>query len=324
MDAKAVLEAYYLIKPEMEAAGLANYYHKVWMPQQIVLTTMEQNGWPFDPAVCEDALVDLRKEAEGLEDELMGWSRVWTENPYPESTNCFWEAPNPRSSKQLQYLLYGHGVREVAGVCVHGLGLPVPPVCGTLKAVRRTGRNKQPTDEMALLHLARSPETPTEVAPYLEKLHQWRKLLNDIGKLEKFPQAASEEPDRRLRFQLKALTDTGRLSASNQPIQQVPKKGKLRKAFIAEPGHKLVVADFSGLEMRILAHFLEVLFGDTTLKEDILGADVHSSTAKRIWPETLEAFSASDIKADKAMAEAYRDPAKIVNYAINYGKTEEG
>jgi len=225
---------------------------------------------------------------------------------------------------QLQHLLYGRGAVDVAGVWVHGKGFKVPPVCGTLKAVRKTGWKKKPTDEMALLWMAANADISAKDAEMLVKLNKYRKLLNDIGKLERFPAAAEAEPDGRLRYQLKATMDTGRIAAANQPIQQVPGGGRLREAFIARPGYKLIVADYSGLEMVILAHFLKVWCDDDALVEDVMSEDIHSSTAKRCWPDELARYSPAEIKADPTLKERYRSPAKIVNYAINYGKGPEG
>ena len=343
LDSKACLEHYYMKLPVLKALKLDRYYHGVWFPQQIVLTYMENEGWPFDAEVCRQGVEELRTKAHELEVFLKGWGVCWTEEEVPgeivedpetgefvqqNDVQCIPEVPNPNSDPVMSHILYGRGTYESkAGVCALGLGLKVPAVCGNPRAVQKTKRGKRPKDEMALLTLAMDPETPENHRPYLKAMVEYRKTLNMIGKLQRFPEAAQEEPDGRLRYQLKCMTDTGRLSASNQPIQQVPGGGLLREAFVAAPGHKLVVADYSGLEMRILAHFLEAWFSDTSLKDDVLSADVHSSTAKRVWPELLT-NTPGDLRelkgTDREHLVELRASAKIINYAINYGKGAQG
>ncbi len=100
-------------------------------------------------------------------------------------------------------------------------------------------------------------------------------------------------------------TVTGRLSCRKPNLQQVPGNGDLRRAFIAAPGHKLIVADYSQIELRIVAE----LSGDPVLIEAFEGGrDIHSETAARIFNTPLE-------KVDDEL----RGRAKAINFGVIYG-----
>ncbi len=357
LDAKLALELYYYAKPKAKAMGIWDHFLDVWTPQEYVLTTLDSNGWEYDQEVARAAIKEKQADCDAWLTELTPWAG-WEEEPKRKYVRGALKRPceeckrcakgldckkgievEPRgwydlpwvckqvpvmAGPALVHFLYGYGIEVIAGKVITGKGFRVPELCGNLRAVKRTGRGKKPTDEMALLTIMAYPDTSKRDREMLQKLLNWKKGTNLIGKMERFSQAASEEPDGRLRTTFKCRTDTGRLSASDQPWQQVPKKGPMRKAFVARPGHKLVVADFSGLEMRILAHFLERVYKDTSLKEDILAADVHSATALRIWGESTLAGVPVDVIKGHEKWGKYRDYAKIINYAINYGKGAAG
>lgn len=252
---------------------LLDLYQDVWNPQLIVLTIMERNGWLIDQGIFHSAVKDLEEKYSGLEQELntyAGQELNWDSGP-----------------QRVEYLY-------------NNLNLPVPPICGSLKAVKRTPRGKTPTDAVALRWLH---ENNAQHKDFLGNLRQARKLSTALPRFRNFPKHVHPKTGR-LHYSIKASTDTGRLSISNPPLQQVPKEGIMRKAFIAAPGHSLIVADYSALEMRILAHFLIEKFGDHTLANDLLKEDFHQATADRLGIS--------------------REFAKAVNYSVNYGKTASG
>lgn len=105
------------------------------------------------------------------------------------------------------------------------------------------------------------------------------------------------------------VTATGRLSSSDPNLQNIPTRTDLgretRKAFVAAPGHKLIVADYSQIELRILAHLSE----DPALSAAFRsGQDIHSATASEIW----------GIPLDK-VTKAQRSAAKAINFGVAYG-----
>jgi len=108
-----------------------------------------------------------------------------------------------------------------------------------------------------------------------------------------------------------AIAATGRLSSSDPNLQNIPIRTEIgrqiRSAFIAEPGHVLISADYSQIELRVLAH----LSGDETLTEAFMrGEDIHDQTANKVFgPDSL------------LDPHELRRRAKIVNYALLYGKT---
>ena len=111
-----------------------------------------------------------------------------------------------------------------------------------------------------------------------------------------------------------AVAATGRLSSSDPNLQNIPIRTALgreiRAAFVAEPGYRLISADYSQIELRVLAH----LSGDAALTEAFQeGIDIHDRTAERV-------FGGLDgpLKLD---AHELRRRAKIINYALLYGKT---
>jgi DNA polymerase-1 len=108
-----------------------------------------------------------------------------------------------------------------------------------------------------------------------------------------------------------AVAATGRLSSSDPNLQNIPIRTptgrEIRRAFIAEPGHVLISADYSQIELRVLAH----LSGDSALVEAFnRGIDIHDRTAERVFG------AASGLDAHEL-----RRRAKIINYALLYGKT---
>jgi DNA polymerase-1 len=131
-------------------------------------------------------------------------------------------------------------------------------------------------------------------------------------------------------------TATGRLSVSNPPLQQIPRDKKrdpyrVRRAFVAPPGHRLCVVDMQALEVRIQAHVHIALFGDTTLRDMCLAGDFHGRIAHKvfsqIWPtfaDHVGGWAAVDPNSIKDHPDAAirwcRDQVKAVYYGLAYGR----
>jgi len=166
---------------------------------------------------------------------------------------------------------------------------------------------------------SRAPSTAVEVLEELAAQHDicrsildWRGLAKLKGTyIDALPALVNPESGRVHTQISQAVAATGRLSSSDPNLQNIPIRTEIgrqiRKAFIAEPGHVLVSADYSQIELRVLAH----LSGDETLIAAFeRGDDIHDQTAAKVFgaDSTLDPHE-------------LRRRAKIVNYALLYGKT---
>jgi DNA polymerase-1 len=176
-------------------------------------------------------------------------------------------------------------------------------------------------DKLKLPTLQRGGKTSTavEILQELALAHelpqlilQWRALMKLKGTyIDALPELVNPETGRVHTCFNQAVAATGRLSSSDPNLQNIPIKTELgreiRRAFIAEPGHVLISADYSQIEFRVLAH----LSGDDVLVDAFRGgADFHEQTALKI-------FGANSGRDRHAL----RATAKMVNYAVLYGKT---
>lgn len=125
-------------------------------------------------------------------------------------------------------------------------------------------------------------------------------------------------------------TSTGRLACRNPNMQNIPVDGGpraagIRKCFAAPEGYRLAVADFSALELYIMAHWVIKWTGDTKLYEDLLSGDVYSSVATNIWPGVLRGIEPATIKShpDPGIRNL-RAHAKAIVLGTNYGKSAGG
>lgn len=148
--------------------------------------------------------------------------------------------------------------------------------------------------------------------------------------------AASSDPASRVHCSLNLNTETGRLSARRPNLQNQPSlerdKFRIRRAFIAPPGRKLIVADYGQLELRVLAHLCNC---KSMIEAFALGGDFHSRTAMGMYPHVREAVAAGRValegdeggKAVPLLKDVFKEErrkAKILNFSIAYGKTAYG
>jgi DNA polymerase-1 len=175
-----------------------------------------------------------------------------------------------------------------------------------LPALRRNAKTRTASTAADVLEeLARSHELPQLVL-------DWRELQKLKGTyVDALPQLVNPETGRLHTCFNQAVAATGRLSSSDPNLQNIPIRTgmgrEIRKAIIAEPGHVLISADYSQIEFRVLAHMAD----DPVLVEAFReGADFHERTALKI-------FGADSGRDPHAL----RSTAKMVNYALLYGKT---
>jgi DNA polymerase-1 len=257
-------------RAEIRARGLTDLLTDVELPLIRILRQMELAGLKLDPQLLGVISTEVKAEADALEREIFEMCGV-------EFTLG--------SPQQLGEVLFGQ------------LGL----------SRKRRGKTGYSTDAR-VLQAIRSEH------PVIPKIERWREL-NQLAKtyLDALPLLIG--PDGRIHttFNQTAAT-TGRLSSNNPNLQNIPIRTPLgrqiRACFVAEPGNLLVSADYSQVELRILAH----ISGEEVLKEIFRrGEDVHTATACRVWGVTPD-------QIDPGM----RSKSKMINYGIVYGLSAWG
>jgi DNA polymerase-1 len=255
------------LRAEAEQSGVARVYSEIDLPLAPVLFRMEQAGVRIDTGV-----LDGLSRRFALELERVG------ERIFELADRRF----NINSPKQLGDVLFKH------------LGLPAPPSRGKNKAVS--------TAQDVLEYLADKHDVPRLV---LEFRHLSKLKSNYIDAL---PLLADSESRVHTTFQA-AATATGRLSSVNPNLQNIPIRTELgreiRAAFTAAPGTQLLSADYSQIELRLLAHFS----GDPLLVRAYMNnEDIHTLTASEVFGVPAE-----------TMDKETRGRAKAVNFGIVYG-----
>ena len=252
---------------QVEEAGLVRVYREIDLPLAPVLFRMEQAGVRIDKAMLGTFSGHLSTEMERA-----------AERVYELAGRRF----NINSPKQLGEVLF----KEMA--------LPAPPSRGKAKAVS--------TAQDVLDRLAEEHEIARRVLEY----RRLTKLKSNY--VDALPQLADAESRVHTTFQA-AATATGRLSSVNPNLQNIPTRTELgrqiRAAFTAAPGTQLLSADYSQIELRLLAHF-----SDDPLLVDAYrtGKDIHTLTASEVFGVPAE-----------TMDKETRNRAKAVNFGIVYG-----
>ncbi len=256
-----------VLRTEVERASVAKVYQEIDLPLAPVLYRMEHAGVRIDTRV-----LDGLSKRFGLEIERVG------ERIFELAGRRF----NISSPKQLGEVLFTH------------MGLPAPATRGKGKAVS--------TAQDVLEQLAETHEVPRLV---LEFRHLTKLKSNYIDAL---PQLADSESRVHTTFQA-AATATGRLSSVNPNLQNIPIRTELgreiRAAFIAAPGMQLLSADYSQIELRLLAHFSQ---DPLLVRAYENNEDIHILTASEVFGVPAE-----------TMDKETRNRAKAVNFGIVYG-----
>jgi len=249
---------------------LTGLYERLELPLVPVLIAVERAGVRVDG-------VALAGQSQRIEQELARR----TAQIYEIAGGEF----NINSPKQLSEILFDR------------LQLPVLKRTGTSRAASTA---VEVLEELALAH-----DLPRMIL-------EWRALTKLKGTyIDALPQLVHPDTGRVHTCFNQAVAATGRLSSSDPNLQNIPIKTALgreiRRAFIADPGNVLISADYSQIELRVLAHLAE----DETLIEAFRrGDDIHDQTASKVFG------------ADSPMdAHTRRSTAKMINYALLYGKT---
>ncbi len=272
-DADMTLRLHRALWPRLqETPALQAVYEQLELPLIRVLEDMERAGILIDTDALQAQSEELREELEALKEGI--------------TRECGREL-NLNSTQELQKVLF-----EERG----------------LKPLRKTPKGAPSTAEGVLEELAALDVLPGMIVTY----RQLTKLLSTyVGKL---PQMVNPETGRLHTSFHQAVTATGRLSSSDPNLQNIPirtEQGRrVRQAFVARPGCVLVAADYSQIELRIMAHISK----DPTLCQAFRDqGDVHRVTAAEIFGV-----------ADDAVTSDQRRTAKAINFGLMYGMTGFG
>lgn len=267
-DADVTLRLWKALKPRMAAEQVATVYETLERPLVPVLGRMEGRGISIDRQVLSRLSGEFAQKQGGLEDEI---------------GKLAGEPLNPGSPKQLGDILFGK------------MGLPG----GT-----KTKTGQWATGAKVLEDLAeQGHELP-------QKILDWRQ----VSKLrstytDALPDYVNKETHRVHTSYALAATTTGRLSSSEPNLQNIPirtEEGrKIRRAFVADKGNKLVSADYSQIELRLLAEIADIPSLRKAFKD---GLDIHAMTASEMFGVPV-----------KDMPGEVRRRAKAINFGIIYG-----
>lgn len=272
-DADITLRLHRVLAPKLAAEpGLEAVYRDIEMPLVPVLARIEANGVRVDAD-------ELRRQSAELSKRMLAAQQ--------KATELAGRTFNLDSPKQLQALLFDE------------LGLP---------AVVKTPKGQPSTNEEALEAIADQHELPRVILEY-RGLAKLRSTYTD-----KLPEMIHPETGRVHTSYHQAGAATGRLSSSDPNLQNIPIRTddgrRIRRAFVAPPGRKLVACDYSQIELRIMAH----LSGDPGLVGAFeSGADVHKATAAEVFGRRIEEVTSNERRA-----------AKAINFGLMYGMSAFG
>jgi len=272
-DADITLRLHQAIRPQLAKTGkLQAVYEDIDLPLVPVLSRMEQRGTLINASTLRQHSQELAERMAELEKDA---HEVAGENF------------NLASPKQLQAIFY------------EKMGLPV---------IKKTPKGAPSTAEPVLQELAHEYELPRLILEH-RSLSKLKSTYTDT-----LPELIHHRTGRVHTSYHQAVTATGRLSSSEPNLQNIPirtEQGRrIRQAFIAEKGYKLLAADYSQIELRIMAH----LSGDKGLLTAFEnGEDIHKATAAEVFGVAL-----GDVNGDQ------RRSAKAINFGLIYGMSAFG
>lgn len=272
-DADVTLRLHEALQALLKDKGaLPSVLNDIEVPLSSVLAKMEQNGVLIDSQLLGQQSQTIAARIMELETEVHELAG---------------ETFNLGSTKQLQHILF------------EKMSLPI---------VKKTPKGAPSTSEEVLQELALEYDLPKKIMEY----RGLTKLKNTYT--DKLPKMIHHRTGRVHTSYHQAITATGRLSSTDPNLQNIPIRTpegrQVRQAFIARPGYKVVAADYSQIELRIMAH----LSKDPGLVSAFSsGKDIHSATAAEVFDVPLEAVSVNE-----------RRSAKAINFGLIYGMSAFG
>jgi DNA polymerase-1 len=264
------LQLSHLLLPQLEE-GLEGLFHQVEVPLLIVLAKMEMNGVKIDADLLQEFSKEIETQLQQKIERIYGLAG---------------EVFNINSSQQLGKILFDK------------LKLPV---------VKKT-KTGYSTDVEVLTKLSFQHDLPLEILGY----RNLSKLKSTY--IDALPKLIHPETGRIHTSYNQTVTATGRLSSSDPNLQNIPIRAeegnRIRQAFIPEKGRAIVSADYSQIELRILAHLSrDEMLMEAFQKEE----DIHTRTASEIFGVSIEKVTPS-----------MRREAKVINFGIIYGMSAYG
>ena len=272
-DADITLQLHQTLHTKLqEQPSLLSLYQDIELPLLSVLSRIESNGVLIDTGMLSQQSLELASQIVSLEQAA-----------HESAGHAF----NLGSPKQLQSILYDQ------------LKLPIR---------KKTPKGQPSTEESVLQDLALEYPLPKLILDY-RSLSKLKSTYTD-----KLPLQVNDKTGRVHTSYHQAVAATGRLSSSDPNLQNIPIRSeegrKIRQAFIAPTGYKILAADYSQIELRIMAH----LSGDAgLLKAFSAGEDIHKATAAEVFSVALE-----DVTTD------LRRSAKAINFGLIYGMSAFG
>ena len=272
-DADVTLRLHHALSSKLALEpSLERVYREIEMPLVPVLERIENNGVMIDAN-------ELRRQSADLSKRMLAAQQ--------KATELAGRTFNLDSPKQLQALLFDE------------LKLP---------AVLKTPTGQPSTNEEALEAIADQHELPRIILEY-RGLAKLRSTYTD-----KLPEMVNPDTGRVHTSYHQAGAATGRLSSSDPNLQNIPIRTedgrRIRKAFVAPPGRRIVACDYSQIELRIMAHLSE---DPGLVRAFESGADVHKATAAEVFGRKLEEVTGNERRA-----------AKAINFGLMYGMSAFG
>ena len=268
-DADVTLQLKSILEKELDKDGTTPLFRDVEMPLVKVLAYMERNGAMIDPAALAETSRHFTERMEALEKEI-----------YEQAGGTPFNILSPK---------------QVGDILFDRMKIVDKP--------KKTKTGQYVTSEDVL-------ETLRAEHKIVDLILQYRGLKKLLGTyVDALPQLVNPATGKIHTSYNQTVTATGRLSSSNPNLQNIPVRdedGKeVRKAFIPEPGCKFFSADYSQIELRIMAHLSQ----DQNMIEDFkLGHDIHAATAAKVFHKSIEEVTKSE-----------RSKAKTANFGIIYG-----
>ncbi|MEM9415990.1 MAG: DNA polymerase I [Planctomycetota bacterium] len=286
-DADITLQLCKLFRDRLDEMGMTDLYKRVEMPLVRVLATMEQHGITVAPDILDAQREDLQARIDTLRTDILDRAKVDF---------------NPDSPKQLGDVLFNQ--------------LGFKP---TKKTKTGFSTDSEVLEKLAALKPDEVPDVAEDARAIPKLMVEYRMLTKLVGTYLVALKEAIADPasggDGRVHASFHQTgAATGRLSSSDPNLQNIPIRtdvGRdIRKAFVAPPEHVLIAADYSQIELRVLAHLSE----DEALTEAFRGdQDIHTAVAAQVFDTPPE-----EVTKDQ------RARAKVINFGIIYGITAYG